>query len=121
MAKEYGDFEQVNGGVVNDLNEEIKTLTAKLEKSKSNVKTLMKYVGKIMKNKRSDIDNLLNIQGENLIDVLIVKRNSVYEELSLLDDGEYIARNELLHDLDGVIERLRTEAHKANENGEKNG
>lgn len=30
MSKEYGDYEQVNGGVVNDLTEEIKTLKADL-------------------------------------------------------------------------------------------
>ena len=68
---------------------------------------LMKHIGKLVRINEENVSMLLEMQGEDLIKLLKMKRDSVYEDLPNLNDGEYISRQKLLHTLDEVIELLK--------------
>ncbi len=89
---------------------DIGIIVAKLEDEKKvfekNQKTLMTYIGKVVNRNQENVSVLLDINEYNLIKVLKMKRDVVYEELHSLDDGEYISRNSLLYALDEVVNLL---------------
>ncbi len=71
---------------------------------KKKIRILKNYVGKLIDRNQDDRKTLLNIGKDNLLDVLHLLRDEVWDDLHEKNDGQYMTRNKLLPLLDEVIE-----------------